>query len=149
MRIGDSKNYPGTKAAFLTRGVKKGQVFAAMPGWNYVRGDPNIPEDNSYQVSIPGTNLITDAKGMDQSAGKAPFLNDGLKNDAKCRIRQAPDGANYCLAYALHDYKIHEEMETTYDREYWLRKIQWVKLSEKDQAIAAKFYKIVAPDMLI
>ena len=84
MRIGDSKNYPGTKAAFLTRGVKKGQVFAAMPGWNYVRGDPKIPEDNSYQVSIPGTNLITDAKGMDQSAGKAQFINDGLKNEAKC-----------------------------------------------------------------
>ena len=120
MRIGDSKNYPGTKAGFLTRGVKKGQAFAAMPGWNYVRGDPKIPEDNSYQVSIPGTNLITDAKGMDQSAGKAQFLNDGLKNDAKCCIRQAPIGANYCLSYALHGYKIHEEMETTYDREYWL-----------------------------
>ncbi len=120
-----------------------------MPGWNYVLGDPKIPEDNSYQVAIQGTNLITDAIGMGMSAGKAQFINDGLKNEAKCRIRQAPDGANYCLAYALHDYKIHEEMETTYNRDYWLRKIQWDKLADKDQAIAGKFYKIDAPDMLI
>ena len=49
----------------------------------------------------------------------------------------------------LNDYPIHEEMETCYEREYWLRKHQWAKLSEADQIKAADLYKIMAPDMLI
>ena len=51
--------------------------------------------------------------------------------------------------YVLNDYPIHEEMETCYEREYWLRKHQWAKLSEADQIKAADLYKIMAPDMLI
>ena len=61
----------------------------------------------------------------------------------------APNGAKYCLLYALNDYPIHEEMDTQYDREYWLRKAQWEKLSEPDKVKAADVYNICAPDMLI
>jgi hypothetical protein len=61
----------------------------------------------------------------------------------------APNGAKYCLLYALNDYPIHEEMDTQYDRKYWLRKAQWAKLSEPDKVTAANVYKICASDMLI
>ena len=108
-----------------------------------------MPKDNSYQIGIPGTNLITDAKGFDQSQGKAQFINDGLTNEAMCRIRQAPNGARYCLAYSLGNHKKGEEMETCYEKDYWCRKIQWVKLSEEDKVKASELYKICAPDMLI
>ena len=100
------------------------------------------PKDNSYQCAIPGTNLIVDAKGFDASAGKAQFLNDGLINEVKARIKQAPNGANYLLAYALDDYKIHTEMNTTYDKEFWMVKFQWDQLSAADKVKAAEYYKI-------
>ena len=114
-------------------------------------GDPNIPKDNTYQITlvVAGVTYVLDAKGIDASVSKGQFINDGLTNNAKCRIRAAPNGANYCLVYALNDYNIHEEMETTYDREYWLKKMQWEKLSEPDKAKAAELYNICAPDMLI
>ena len=128
--------------AFLTRGIKKGQPFACYPGWLYVRGDPLLPKDNSYQIAVPGTNLIVDAKGFDQSAGKAQFLNEGFTNEVKARISKAPDGANYLLAYALEDCKIHTEMTTTYDKDFWMVKFQWDQLSAADKVKAAEYYKI-------
>ena len=33
-------------------------------------------------------------------------------------------------------------METTYEREYWRKKIQWAKLTESDKAKAAELYNI-------
>ena len=113
----------------------------------YVLGDPNIPKDNTYQITliVAGITYILDAKGVDASISKGQFINDGLNNNAKCRIRAAPIGANYCLVYALNDYPIHEEMETSYEREYWFRKIQWEKLSEPDKVKAADVYNICAP----
>jgi hypothetical protein len=136
---------------FLTRKVKNGQAFACYGGWLYVLGDPSIPRDNTYQISlvIAGVTYVLDAKGVDASVSKGQFLNDGLNNNAKCRIRAAPNGAKYMLVYALGDYQIHEEMETSYDREYWLRRMQWEKLSEPDKVKAADVYNICAPDMLI
>ena len=129
----------------------KGDVIASYTGWLFAKGDPSIPKDNTYQVSlvIAGVSYVLDATGIDASISKGQFINDGLTNNAKCRIRGAPNGAKYCLVYALQDYSIHEEMETTYDREYWLQKIQWDKLSEPDKVKAAELYNICAPDMLI
>ena len=95
----------GMKAAFLTRAVKQGDMLGAYIGFLYVRGDPLIPTDNSYQCEIPGTTLIIDAKGFDESAGKAHYINDGLTNDPFCRIRAAPKGAKYLIAFALKDGK--------------------------------------------
>ena len=67
----------------------------------YQLGDPRISKDNSMQMKVPGTQLILDATGLDESMGKAQFMNDCLNFDtAGARIRQAP-GLNYCLAYAL------------------------------------------------
>ena len=111
----------------------------------YVLGDSNIPKDNTYQITlvVAGLPFILDAKGVDASISKGQFINDA------CRIRAAPNGANYCLAYALNDYPIHEEMETSYERDYWLRKIQWEKLSEPDKVKDTDVYNICAPDMLV
>lgn len=103
----------------------------------------------SPKITPAGVKYVLDATGIDASISKAQFINDGLTNNAKCRIRGAPNGAKYCLAYALQDYSIHEEMETTYNGEYWMRKIQWEKLSESDKVKAAELYNICAPDMLI
>jgi hypothetical protein len=138
-------------ALFLTRKVKKGECFAVYGGWLYALGDPRIPKDSTYQTSlvIAGQTFILDAKGVDASVSKGQFANDGLTNNAKCRIRGAPNGAKYSLLYALNDYPIHEEMDTQYDREYWLRKPQWAKLSEQDKVKAAEVYNICTPDMLI
>jgi hypothetical protein len=150
LRIAPSKKHKnGMMAAFLTRAVKLNAPFAAMPGWIHVKGDQLIPHDNSYQCAIPGTTLIIDAKGFDQSAGKAHFINDGLTNEPFCRIRQAPNGARYCLAYALRDGKKGDEVETSYERDYWLRTAQWEKLTDQDKVKAADVYNICAPDMLI
>jgi hypothetical protein len=126
-------------------------VFACYGGYLYVLGDPAIPKDNTYQVTliIAGVTYVLDAGALDKSVSKGQFINDGLTENTKCRIRGAPNGAEYCLVYALDDYPIHEEMETCYEREYWLRKHQWVKLFEADQFKAADLYKIMAPDMLI
>ena len=131
--------------------LKRGEAFACYGGWLYVLGDPAIPRDNTYQITlvIAGVTYVLDAAGIDKSVSKGQFINDGLNNNAKCRIRGAPNGAQYCLVYALDDYAIHEEMETTYERDYWLRKIQWEKLSEPDKVKAADVYKICAPDMLV
>ena len=79
------------------------------------------------------------AGALDKSVSKGQFINDGLTENAKCRIRGAPNGADeYCLVYALNDYPIHEEMETCYEREYWLRKHQWTKLSEDGRPIQGR-----------
>ena len=114
-------------------------------------GDPAIPKDNTYQVTLvnAGVTYVLDAGALDKSVSKGQFINDGLTENAKCRIRGAPNGAEYCLVYALNDYPIHEEMETSYDREYWLHRLQWEKLSEPDKVKAADVYNICAPDMLI
>ena len=91
-----------------------------------------------------------DAAGIDKSVSKGQYINDGLNNNVKCRIRGAPtNGAQYCLVYALDDYAIHEEMETCYERDYWLRTIQWEKISEPDKVKAADVYNICAPNMLV
>ena len=150
-RVGDSKKYPGTKGLFLTRKVRKGEAFAAYTGLLYANGDPKIPKDNTYQITlvISGVTYILDAKGVDASVCKGQFINDGLSNNAKCRIRGAPNGAKYCLVYALNDFPIYEEMDTSYERDYWLRRIQWNKLSEPDKVKAADVYNICAPDMLM
>ena len=51
------------------------------------------------QINVPGTQLILDATGLDESMGKAQYMNDCLNFEtAGARIRQAP-GLNYCLAY--------------------------------------------------
>ncbi len=52
------------KALFLTRKVKKGEAFANYGGWLYVLGDPNIPRDNTYQITlvVAGITYILDAK---------------------------------------------------------------------------------------
>ncbi len=83
-------------------------------------GDPAIPKDNTYQVTlvIAGVTYVLDAGAIDKSMSKGQFINDGLT-------------------------------ETCYEREYWLRRHQWAKLSEADQLKAAELYKICAPDMLI
>ncbi len=117
------KKYPGQKALYLTRKVKKGEAFACYGGWLYVLGDQNISRDNTYQITlvVAGITYLLDAKGVDASISKEKLINDGL---TKCRIRGAPNSAQYCLMYALNDYAIHEEMKTCYEREYWLRKNQ-------------------------
>ena len=148
MRVGLSKLLPNEKTVFTTRKVKKGDPIAAYGGWSWVSGDPLLPSDNSYQFGIPNTNKILDAKGFGQDAFKGHFINDGLDNSAKCRIRQAPNGAGYLLAYALNDYPIHTEMTTTYERDYWLRKLQWEKLSTADKVKAGELYRI-SRDQLI
>ncbi len=114
-------------------------------------GNPAIPKDNTYQVTlvIACVTYVLDVGALDKSVSKGQFINDGLTENAKCRIRGAPNGAEYFLVHALNDYTNHEEMETCYEREYWLKKHQWAKLSEADQFKAADFYKILAPDMLI
>ena len=87
---------------------------------------------------------------FNQSFGKAQYINDGLsRKNSKCRIRGAPNGAKYCLAFALDDYPKDTEMDTTYDRDYWIRIAQWSKLSEEDKIVAAVEYAIKAPYDLI
>ena len=114
----------------------------------YQLGDPRISKDNSMQMKVPGTQLILDATGLDESMGKAQFMNDCLNFDtAGARIRQAP-GLNYCLAYALGDHPRNMEIETTYDGPFWCRKKQWEKLSESDKIKAAETYNIT-PDMIV
>ena len=135
---------------FLERNVKKGQAFACYGGYVNVLGDPSILVDNTYQtmLTVDKKHYVLDAFGLEESFGKGPYINDGLTNNAKCRIRAAPKGAKYCLVYALNDYLKGEEMETTYDRGYWMRKIQWDHLSVKNKIKAADLYKIT-PDMIV
>ncbi len=71
--------------------------------------------------SLCGVTYVLDTGAIDKSVSKGQFINDGLTENVKCRIRRAPNDAEYCLVYALNDYPIHEEMETCYEREYWLR----------------------------
>jgi hypothetical protein len=144
--------FKGEQALFLNRKVKKGEGFAVYPGFVYVFGDPDIPSDNTYQtiLVIAGTTYVLDAKGFNQNFGKAQYINDGLsRKNSKCRIRGAPNGAKYCLAFALDDYPKDTEMDTTYDRDYWIRIAQWSKLSEEDKIVAAVEYGIKAPYDLI
>ena len=135
-------------SVFTTRKVKKTKPLVLMVGGNFVRGDPLLPTDNSYQFGIPGTTFILDAKGFGQDAFKGHFINDALDNNAKCRIRQASGGAPYLLVYALDDYPIHTEMTTTYEREIWLRKLQWDKLSVEDKVKAAELYGIAINQLI-
>jgi hypothetical protein len=100
-------------------------------------------------MMIPGTSLLIDAAGIDESVGKAQFFNDSLDfSTAEVKLRQAPGGLHYCIAYALDEYPRNHEMETTYGRDFWVKKIQWDKLSAEDKVEASKSYNIVAPDML-
>ena len=52
-------------------------------------GDPAIPRDNTYQVTlvIAGVTYVLDAGAIDKSVSKGQFINDGLTENAKCRIR--------------------------------------------------------------
>ena len=72
-----------------------------------------------------------------------------FQKNAQSRIRGAPNGAKYCLAYALDDYPKDTEMDTTYERDYWLRINQWAQLSEEDKVLAGVEYGINAPYDLI
>ena len=150
-RVGNSKKYPGMKALFLTKKVAKGQAFACYGGWVYASGDPDIPDDNSYQMSlrIAETDHVLDANGVDESICKGQVINDGLKSQAKCRNRPAPNSAKYCLVYALDDFPIHEEMETCYEQNFWLQKKQWDKLSEVDKVRAGELYGISPSDLIV
>ena len=134
----------------MNRKVVKNDGFIAYVAPVLLAGDPRLNEDNSYQMLIPGTNLIMDAAGVDESISKGQFMNDCLSFEAaEAKFRQAPGGLHYCIGYALGDYPKGHEMETTYDAAYWCRKIQWNKLTEEDKVLASDNYKICAPDMLI
>jgi hypothetical protein len=123
--------------------VKDNDELGIFPGLVYVSGDPRIPKDNSMQTSIPGTNLIIDAMGVDESQGKAQFINENFNvNDASCRIRQAPGGLNYCIAYSLGEHPKGTELETNYGPGFWCRKHQWDQLPEEDQILASVMYNI-------
>ena len=54
----------------------------------YVLGDPTIPRDNTYHVSlvIAGVTYILDVGSIDKSVSKGQFINDGLTENAKRRI---------------------------------------------------------------
>ena len=98
-------------------------------------GDPRISADNSYQMMIPGTNLVMDAAGIDESVGKAQFLNDLMDfSTAEVKLRQAPGGLHYCIAYALDEYPRNHEMETTYGRDFWVRSIQFENSRKKTRS---------------
>ncbi len=63
------------------------------------------PRDNTYQVPliIAGVMYVFDAGGVDKSVSKGQFINDGLTENEKCRIRGAPNGAQYCFVNRGHD----------------------------------------------
>ncbi len=126
---------------------KAREAFACYGGYLYVLRDPAIPRDNTYQVTlvIACVTYVLDAGALEKSVLNGQFINDSLTENAKCRIRGASNSAEYCLVYALNDYPIHEEIKTCYEREYWLRKHQWAKLSEADRFKATDLYKIMAP----
>ena len=135
---------------FLNKKVAKDAPIAVYVAPVFRYGDPRISADNSYQMMIPGTNLVMDAAGIDESVGKEHFLNDSMDfSTAEVKLRQAPGGLHYCIAYALDEYPRNHEMETTYGRDFSVRSIQWEKLSEKDKISASNNYKILAPDMLM
>ena len=52
-------NGPGLAAAKF---IRKGVRYTAYAGRKWVVGDENIPEDNSYQTILPGTNFIIDSR---------------------------------------------------------------------------------------
>ena len=94
----------------------------------YQLGDSRISKDNSLQIKVPGTQLILDATGLDESMGKAQYMNDCLNFDtAGARICQAP-GLNYCLAYELGDHARGTEIETTYDGPFGAGKSSGIKI---------------------
>ncbi len=129
--------------------VQNQHPFAVYSGMTYQLGDPKIDKkDNSYQIKVPGTQLILDAQGLGEESGKAQFMNDCFNYEAAgARIRQAP-GQNYCLAFALGDQARGTEIETTYDGPFWCRKKQWDKLSEADKLKAGEAYNITL-DMIV
>ncbi len=99
---------------------------------------------------IPGTNLVMNAAGINESVEKAQFLNGSMKfSTAEVKLRQAPGGFHYCVAYALDEYHRNHEMETTYSFDSWVKMIQWEQSSAKDKILAPNTYKKLAPDMLL
>ena len=57
--------------------VQNQHPFAVYSGMTYQLGDPKIDKkDNSYQIKVPGTQLILDAQGLGEESGKAQFMND-------------------------------------------------------------------------
>ncbi len=92
-RVGPSKKHPGQKGIFLNKKVAKDAPIAVYVAPVFRFGDPRISADNSYQMMIPGTNLVMDAAGIDESVGKAQFLNDSMDfSTAEVKLRQAPGG---------------------------------------------------------
>ena len=149
-RVGPSVLHPGEKALILNKGVPGGTDVAIYFGMVAVSGDPRISRDNTYQMGIPNTRLIIDAAGIDQSQGKGQFSNEcWFPNKASVRVRAAPNGLPYCIVSTIGEQKRNKELETTYDRDYWCKKIQWNKLSAADKVVASDAYRILAPDMLI
>ena len=47
-------------------------------------GDPAIPKDNTYQVTLvnAGVTYVLDAGALDKSVSKGQFINDGLAENA-------------------------------------------------------------------
>ena len=65
--------------------IPKGTIFAIYGGkvWKY--GEPNFPEDNTYQIGIPGTNKCLDASNNPR-LGKAHLINECWKDTkANCK----------------------------------------------------------------
>ena len=149
-RVGPSVLHPGEMALFLNKGVPDNTDVTIYMGMVAVSGDPRISKDNTYQMGIPGTRLIIDATGIDQSQGKGQFLNEcWFPNKASARTRAAPNGLPYMIVSTIGKQVKNKELETTYDRDYWCKKIQWEKLSDADKLVASDAYRILAPDMLI
>jgi len=149
-RVGPSILHPGEQALFLNKGVPDNTDVTVYLGMVSVSGDPRIPIDNTYQMGVPGTKLVIDAAGIDQSQGKGQYLNEcWFPNLASARVRAAPNGMPYLIVSTIGDQKRNKELETTYNRDYWLKKIQWDKLSEADKRLASEAYRILAPDMII
>ncbi len=70
-------------------------------------------------------------------------------NDSSARIRQAPDGLNYCIAYTLGEQPKDKAFETNYGSAFWCRKHQWNQLSEEDKILASVVYSITPEKIVI
>ena len=54
----------------------------------------------------------------------------------------------YALFKSLHRLAAHVELLTTYGRDYWLQRQQWIKLSSKERALCEEFYNITEADLI-